>query len=144
MAWRRLKDTFPFDGHHILLPYGLDYCSGYVLMTRGEVLRYAVAFALRRAQARVRPQGGLTKDERYAVADHVVSQLKERGDPWGLSEEARPKVARPPRDEEVRVRTGASAPEPIEGRPRLHFISSYANSAEQPRTNFCGGRSIVA
>jgi hypothetical protein len=33
----------------------------------------------------------LTEDERYAVADHVVAQLKEHGDPWKLSEEARPK-----------------------------------------------------
>ena len=32
----------------------------------------------------------LTEDERYAVADHVVAQLKERGDPRGLSEEAKP------------------------------------------------------
>ena len=32
---------------------------------------------------------GLTEDERYAVADNVVSQLKERGDPWGLNEEAK-------------------------------------------------------
>ena len=34
---------------------------------------------------------GLTEDERYAVADHVVSQLKEHGDPWRLSDEAQPK-----------------------------------------------------
>jgi hypothetical protein len=61
-------------------------------MTRGDVLRYSVAFALRRAQKIVRGlKEGLTEAERYAVADHVVSQLKERGDPWGLSEEARPK-----------------------------------------------------
>ena len=33
----------------------------------------------------------MTENERYAVADHVVSQLKEYGDPWNLSEEARPK-----------------------------------------------------
>ena len=25
----------------------------------------------------------------FAVADHVISQLKERGDPWGLNEEAK-------------------------------------------------------
>jgi hypothetical protein len=29
----------------------------------------------------------LTETERYAVADHVVAQLKERGDPWHLLEE---------------------------------------------------------
>jgi len=33
---------------------------------------------------------GLTKAERYEVAEHVVRQLKDRGDPWRLSEEARP------------------------------------------------------
>ncbi len=37
---------------------------------------------------------GLSEDERYAVADHVVSQLKERGDPWHLGDEA--KAARGP------------------------------------------------
>jgi hypothetical protein len=34
---------------------------------------------------------GLSEDDRYAVADHVVSQLKERGDPWCLDDEAKPK-----------------------------------------------------
>ena len=37
---------------------------------------------------------GLTEDERYAVADHAVAQLKERGDPWRLNEEA--PAAKPP------------------------------------------------
>jgi hypothetical protein len=37
---------------------------------------------------------GLTEHERYAVADHAVAQLKERGDPWRLNEEAT--AARPP------------------------------------------------
>jgi hypothetical protein len=32
---------------------------------------------------------GLTEDERYAVADHTVTQLKEHGDPWRLNEERR-------------------------------------------------------
>jgi hypothetical protein len=31
---------------------------------------------------------GLTEEERYAVADHTVAQLKEHGDPWRLNEEA--------------------------------------------------------
>jgi hypothetical protein len=59
-------------------------------MTRGDVLRHAIAFALRRARKIVRGlKDGLTEDERFAVADHVISQLKERGDPWGLNEEAK-------------------------------------------------------
>jgi hypothetical protein len=32
----------------------------------------------------------LTEEERFAVADHVVTQLKDRGDPWGLAQEAKP------------------------------------------------------
>jgi hypothetical protein len=60
-------------------------------MTRGDLLSYAIAFALRRARKIVRGlKEGLTEDERFAVADHVVSQLKERGDPWGLGEEVEP------------------------------------------------------
>ena len=62
-----------------------------VPMTRGDVLRYNLAFALSRAVKVVRGlRQGLSEVERYAVADHVVSQLKERGDPWGLNDEAKP------------------------------------------------------
>jgi hypothetical protein len=54
-------------------------------MTRGDLLRYRIAFALRRASKIVRGlKASLTEAERYALADHVVAQLKERGDPWGL------------------------------------------------------------
>jgi hypothetical protein len=64
-------------------------------MTRGEVLRYALAYALRRSRKIVRGlKEGLTEPERYAVADHVVSQLKDRGDPWRLNEEQL--TAKPP------------------------------------------------
>jgi hypothetical protein len=35
-------------------------------------------------------KAGLSEDQRYAVADHVVSRLKERGDPWRLEKEAKP------------------------------------------------------
>ena len=64
-------------------------------MTRGEVLRYAIAFALRRSRKIIRGlKEGLTEEERYAVADHAVAQLKERGDPWRLNEEA--PTAKPP------------------------------------------------
>ena len=55
-------------------------------MTKGDVLRYAIAFALRRSRKIVRGlKQGLTEEERYAVADHAVAQLKERGDPWRAS-----------------------------------------------------------
>jgi hypothetical protein len=36
---------------------------------------------------------GLSEEERYAVADHVVAQLKERDDPWRLNEEVKPAPA---------------------------------------------------
>jgi hypothetical protein len=57
-------------------------------MTKGQVLRYALAFALRRSHKIVRGlKEGLSEEERYAVADHIVDQLKERGDPWRLNED---------------------------------------------------------
>jgi hypothetical protein len=59
-------------------------------MTRGEILRAAIAFALRNARKVVRGlKQGLSEAGRYAVADQVVAQLKERGDPWGLNQEAK-------------------------------------------------------
>jgi hypothetical protein len=64
-------------------------------MTRGEVVRYALTYALMRSRKIVRGlKQGLTEEERYAVADHVVSQLKDRGDPWRLNEEQ--PTAKPP------------------------------------------------
>jgi hypothetical protein len=58
---------------------------------RGDLLRYAVAFGLMRARKIVRGlREGLTEDERYAVADQAVSQLKQHGDPGKLPEEAKP------------------------------------------------------
>jgi hypothetical protein len=64
-------------------------------MIRGEVLRYDIAFALRRSRKIIRGlKEGVTDEERFAVADHTVSQLKERGDPWRLNEEA--PTAKPP------------------------------------------------
>jgi hypothetical protein len=53
------------------------------------VLRYAIAYALQRSRRIVLGiEEGLSDQERYAVADHVVAHLKERGDPWRLNEEA--------------------------------------------------------
>jgi len=64
-------------------------------MTKGEVLRNALAFALRRSRKIIRGlKEGLAEEERFAVADHTVAQLKERGDPWRLNEEA--PTAEPP------------------------------------------------
>jgi hypothetical protein len=53
------------------------------------VLKYAIAFALMRARRIVLgAKAGLTEEERYAIAGNVVDQLMQRGDPWGLNEEA--------------------------------------------------------
>jgi hypothetical protein len=47
------------------------------------------SFALRRSRKIIRGlKEGLTEEERFAVADHTVAQLKQRGDPWRLNEEA--------------------------------------------------------
>jgi hypothetical protein len=50
-------------------------------MTKGEVLRYAIAFALRRSRKIIRGlKEGLTEEERYAVADHTVAQFAHSDD----------------------------------------------------------------
>jgi hypothetical protein len=49
---------------------------------RGDMLRFAVACALRGAAKLVRGfRQALTEEERYRVADDVVNQLQQRGDP---------------------------------------------------------------
>ena len=61
------------------------------MRTRGDLLSFAVAFALRGARELVRGfRTELTEEERYRVADDVVHQLKQHGDPWHLSEELPP------------------------------------------------------
>ena len=63
-------------------------------MTKGEVLRYAIAFALRRSRKIIRGLKEGLKEERFAAAAHTVAQLKQRGDPWRLNDEA--PAAKPP------------------------------------------------
>ena len=64
-------------------------------MTKGDVLKYAIAFALRRSRKIIRGlKQGLTEEERYAVADHAVAQLKDRGDPWRLMRRHQPRSPR--------------------------------------------------
>ena len=53
--------------------------------TRGEMLRFAVAFALRRLKIHGR-KGVMTEQQRYEAGDLVVSELKRHGDPWQLDE----------------------------------------------------------
>ena len=58
------------------------------MRTRGDMLAFAIAFALRGARELVR--GLREEEERYRVADDVVHQLKQHGDPWRLSEDLPP------------------------------------------------------
>jgi hypothetical protein len=55
---------------------------------RGDMLRFAIAFALGRARKLVGGlRQGLSEEERFQVADDVVHQLQQHGDPWALSQE---------------------------------------------------------
>ena len=57
------------------------------MRTRGYALRFAIAYALIRARKVVRGlRQGLSEDERFAVADSAVDELKRYGDPWRLNE----------------------------------------------------------
>jgi len=58
------------------------------MKTRSDLLRFAIAFALRAAAKLVRGlRQTLTEEERYRVADDVVDRLQRHGDPWRLSED---------------------------------------------------------
>jgi len=58
------------------------------MRTRGDLLRFAIAFALRGARKLVRGlRQGLSEEERYRVADDVVHRLQQNGDPWRLSDD---------------------------------------------------------
>jgi hypothetical protein len=58
------------------------------MKTRGDLLSFAISFALIGARTMVRGfWRGLTDEERYAVADRAVLEMKKHGDPWNLNEE---------------------------------------------------------
>ncbi len=59
--------------------------------TRGETLSYGISFALIRAKKVMRGlKQALTSQERCAVADRAVEEMKKRGDPWRLNEDEAP------------------------------------------------------
>jgi hypothetical protein len=61
------------------------------MRTRGQVLADAISFALIRACKIVRGlKQGLTDEDRHAVADDAVHEMKKHGDPWKLNEEWTP------------------------------------------------------
>ena len=52
------------------------------MRTRGDMLSFAIAFALRGARKLVRGlREELTEEERYRVANDVMHRLKQHGDP---------------------------------------------------------------
>lgn len=65
--------------------------TGRAMRTGGQVLADAVSFALIRARKIVRGlKQGLTDQDRRAVADDAVRELKKYGDPWRLNEDWTP------------------------------------------------------
>jgi hypothetical protein len=61
------------------------------MRTRGEMLSFAIAFALRGARKLIRGlRQELTEEERYRVANDVVARLEQHGNPWRLSEDLPP------------------------------------------------------
>jgi hypothetical protein len=73
------------------------------MKTRGDMLRFAIAFALMWARKLVRGlRQGLSEHERFLIADDVVHRLQQHGDPWDLSRELPPMTGKgystPPMD----------------------------------------------
>jgi hypothetical protein len=59
-----------------------------LMRTRGEMLARAISFALGNAVKVVRGlRKGLTSEERYEVANRVIEETKQHGDPWRLNED---------------------------------------------------------
>jgi hypothetical protein len=58
------------------------------MATRGEHLAHCISYALMRARKVVRGLSlSLTKDERKAIAQAAVNELRRQGDKWRLDEE---------------------------------------------------------
>jgi hypothetical protein len=83
--------------------------------TRGDRLAFAISFALIRAVKVVRGlRQGLTNEERHAVADGAVSEMKKYGDPWLLNEELSPLLA----TQEAIMPTGWNRPSTDRDKPK--------------------------
>jgi hypothetical protein len=60
------------------------------MRTRGEMLMYAISFALGNAVKVARGlRQGLTPEDRDAVAERSVEEMKRYGDPWKLNDEVK-------------------------------------------------------
>jgi hypothetical protein len=65
-----------------------SYVFSYRRMTRGELLTHSISYALIRAKKVVKGLSqSLTQDERQAVAQRAVDELRRNGDQWRLDEE---------------------------------------------------------
>lgn len=83
------------------------------IRTRGDMLRFAVAFALRSARKLVRGlRHELNEAERFRVADDVVYQLQQHGDPWRLKDDLPP----PSRGHDMRMRVRSALALVVGGR----------------------------
>jgi len=61
-------------------------------MTRGDLLTHCISYALIRARKIVKGLSlALTQEERSAVAQRAVDELRRHGDQWKLDEEIEPK-----------------------------------------------------
>jgi len=62
-------------------------------MTRGDLLTHSISYALIRAKKIVKGLSqSLTREERQAVAQATVDELRRHGDQWKLDEEIVPKA----------------------------------------------------
>jgi hypothetical protein len=77
-----------------------------MLRTRGDLLKYALADALKRAAKIVRGlRAGLTVSEREAVAEQAVAEIRSLpDDPWKLKDELQ-------HDWDINPDLGASTPD---------------------------------
>ena len=56
----------------------------------GRLLSAAMGSTCQKPRALMVAEAHQETEEGFAVTDHVVAQLKQHGDPWELSEEAKP------------------------------------------------------
>jgi hypothetical protein len=67
------------------LAFVLLSCAG---MTRGDLLTHCISYSLIRARKIVKGLSlGLSQEERQAVAQRAVDELRRNGDQWKLDEE---------------------------------------------------------
>jgi putative tryptophan/tyrosine transport system substrate-binding protein len=90
------------------------------MRTHGNMLSFAIAFALGARKLVRGIREGLTEEERYRVANDVVNRLKQHGDPWRLSEDLPPVMQATKFELTINLKTakalGVTVPLPLLGR----------------------------